>query len=61
MKIPEIFIILGANCKSIDAFYGKIRSAFVYENRMRAVKDSDARNDAHNQVGLDLDDICFAW
>jgi len=35
--------------------YGKIRSTFIYENRSRAVRDSDARNEALNLIGQDLD------
>jgi transposase len=39
--------------------YGKIRSTFIYENRSRAVKDSDARNEALNLIGQDLDALAL--
>jgi transposase len=41
--------------KTVRQLYGKQRSAFVYENRSRGVKDSDARNEALLIIGQDLD------
>src|SRR5690606_13220112 len=32
--------------KTVNQIYGKPRSTFVYENRSRGVRDSDARNEA---------------
>lgn len=41
--------------KTVRRLYGKQRSVFVYENRSRGVKDSDARNEALLIIGQDLD------
>jgi transposase len=43
--------------KNVQSLYGKMRSTFVYQNRERGVKDSDARNEALQIIGLDLDSL----
>lgn len=43
--------------KTVHQIYGKPRSTFVYENRSRGVRDSDARNEALSVIGQDLDDL----
>ena len=41
--------------KTVYQIFGKLRSTFIYENRERGVKDSDARNEALYVIGQDLD------
>ena len=43
--------------KTVNQIYGKPRSTFVYENRSRGVRDSDARNEALSVIGQDLDEL----
>jgi len=43
--------------KTVHQIYGKPRSTFVYENRSRGVRDSDARNEALSVIGQDLDEL----
>ena len=43
--------------KNVHPLYGKVRSTFVYQNRERGVKDSDARNEALHTIGSDLDSL----
>jgi len=45
--------------KTVRQLYGKLRSTFVYENRSRSVKDSDARNEALHVIGQDLDNLAL--
>lgn len=45
--------------KIFSHIYGKQRSTFVYMNRFRGVRDSDARNEALSMIGQDLDALAL--